>query len=203
MDLSLRDLGGRWWSGTGLLVLLLLTVANLGWAGEPLIDLETGSSLVTNQKAHRIGDVVTILIVEQSSASSTNKTDANNRSEIGGGPGLGFLDFLGQWELDIENKYKGDAKTTRTGDLRAEISARIVEVLLNGDYRLEGTRMVAINGERQLIEIAGTCRPRDIRNDNTILSTYISDAQIAYSGSGTVYDAAEPGVITKVVNWLF
>jgi flagellar L-ring protein precursor FlgH len=181
----------------------ILALNSAATAGDPLIDLETGASLVTNQKARQIGDVVTILIVEQSSASSTNKTDANNRSEVGGGPGLGFLDFLGEWELDVENKYKGDGKTSRTGNLRAEISARIVEILHNGDYRLEGTRMVAINGERQLIEIAGTCRPQDIRNDNTILSTYISDAQIAYSGSGTVYDAAEPGVITKIVNWLF
>jgi flagellar L-ring protein precursor FlgH len=172
-------------------------------AGDPLINLETGRSLVTDQKARRIGDVVTILIVEESSANSTAKTDANNKNEISGGPGLGFLDFLGQWELDTENKYKGEGKTSRTGNLRAEISARIVEVLHNGDFRLEGRRMVNINGERQLIEITGVCRPRDILADNTILSTYISDAQIAYSGSGTVYDASEPGVITKIVNWLF
>ncbi len=63
--------------------------------------------------------------------------------------------------------------------------------------------MVNINGEKQLIEIKGVCRARDIAADNTILSTYISDAQIAYNGSGVVADSADPGIVTKVLNWLF
>ena len=68
---------------------------------------------------------------------------------------------------------------------------------------LTGTRMVDINGERQLIEISGICRGRDITADNTIMSTYIADAQIAYNGSGAVTHVAEPGIISKIVNWLF
>jgi flagellar L-ring protein FlgH len=72
----------------------------------------------------------------------------------------------------------------------------ITEVLPNGNYRLEGARSVDINGDRQLIEISGICRPRDITPDNTILSTYIAEAQIAYSGSGMIQDAADPGILT-------
>jgi flagellar L-ring protein precursor FlgH len=63
--------------------------------------------------------------------------------------------------------------------------------------------MININGEKQLIEITGTCRERDITPQNTILSTFISDAQIAYNGSGMVNDTSEPGVVTKILNWLF
>ncbi len=63
--------------------------------------------------------------------------------------------------------------------------------------------MININGEKQLIEITGVCRARDIMPDNTILSTFISDAQIAYNGSGMVNDASDPGVVTKIFNWLF
>ena len=54
-----------------------------------------------------------------------------------------------------------------------------------------------------LIEITGVCRGRDIDADNTILSTYISDAQIAYNGSGIINDTSQPGVVTRVLNWLF
>ncbi|MFH1845494.1 MAG: flagellar basal body L-ring protein FlgH [bacterium] len=169
----------------------------------PLVDLETGRSLVSNMKAHRIGDIITIIIVEQSQANATAKTDANNKSEVKGGPGLGFLDLISQWGLTSENKYKGDGRTSRTGNLRAEITARIVEEMHNGDYRLSGTRMVNINGERQLIEISGICRGRDIQPDNSILSTYIADAQIAYNGNGPVNATSEPGIVTKIVNWLF
>ncbi len=185
------------------LLIGVLLAAGCAAANTPLIDWESGGSLVTNMKAHVVGDVVTIIIVEQSTANTASKTDANTKTEISGGPGLGFLDVLGQWGLDSENKFKGDGKTSRTGNLRAEISARIVEKLPNGDFVLSGTRMVDINGERQLIEITGICRERDITADNTIMSTYIADAQIAYNGSGAITNAGEPGIITKIVNWLF
>jgi flagellar L-ring protein precursor FlgH len=173
------------------------------FATTPLVDLETGRSLVSNLKAHRVGDVVTIIISEASTANASAKTDANNKTEVSGGPGLGILDLISDWTLDSENKFQGDGRTTRTGNLRAEITARIIEVLHNGDYRLSGNRMVNINGERQLIEISGICRERDIGPDNSILSTYIADAQIAYSGSGPINAASEPGIISKIVNWLF
>ncbi len=172
-------------------------------ASRPLIDLETGTSLVSNMKAHRIGDLVTILITEEATASSSAKTKADNKSEHGGGPGLGFLDFVKAFDISAENKYQGNGDTQRDGSLQAQITARITEVLHNGDFRLAGQRMVNINGEKQLIEITGICRARDIGADNTIMSTYISDAQIAYNGSGLVTDAAQPGVVTRILNWLF
>lgn len=172
-------------------------------AAEPLVDLESGRSLVSNLKAQRVGDIVTIIITEQSTANASAKTDANNKTEVKGGPGLGFLDLIGSWSIDSENKFKGDGRTARTGDLQAQLTARIVEVLQNGDYRLAGQRMVDINGERQLIEVTGICRARDIAPDNTILSTYIADARIAYTGSGIINASSEPGIITKLVNWLF
>lgn len=171
--------------------------------GRPLIDLETGASLVSNLKAHRVGDLVTILITEQASANAGAKTKADNKSEHTGGPGLGFLDFIRPWDISSENKYQGTGDTQRQGSLQAEITARIIEVLHNGDFRLSGSRMININGEKQLIEITGVCRARDIGADNTIMSTFISDAQIAYNGSGLVTDAAQPGVVTRILNWLF
>ena len=186
-----------------LIALAVTVTVSFSTAGEPLIDLESGGSLVSNFKAHRVGDIITILIVEESTANATAKTDANSKSEMKGGPGLGFLDVLTNWGLNTENKFTGDGRTQRTGNLNAEITARIVEVMHNGDYRLAGTRMVDINGERQLIEISGICRARDIRPDNTIYSTYIADARIAYNGTGVVNASSEPGVITKLVNWLF
>ncbi len=188
---------------TVTIVLAVAAFAATGSAGEPLIDLESGGSLVSNFKAHRVGDIITIMIVEESTANATAKTDANNKSEVSGGPGLGFLDVITNWGINTENKYTGDGRTQRTGNLNAEITARITEVLHNGDYRLAGTRMVDINGERQLIEISGICRSRDILPDNTIYSTYIADARIAYNGTGVVNATSEPGVITKLVNWLF
>ncbi len=180
--------------------LLQVSIAD---AKTPLINFETGESLVSNIKARTVGDLITIIITEHASANATSKTRANNKSESRGGPALGWLDFIKPWDMTVENKFLGDGDTQRDGSLRAELSARIVEVLENGNFRLEGTRMVNINGEKQLIEVTGYCRPRDIDADNTILSTYISDAQIAYNGSGIINDTSQPGVVTRVLNWLF
>jgi flagellar L-ring protein FlgH len=172
-------------------------------ARTPLIDLESGSSLFSSYKAHKVGDVVTILIVEQTRADASSEIDTENKTQIRGGPGLGFLQPFGSWGLTAENKHQGDGSTSRSGNLRGEISVTIAEVLPNGNFRLMGARTVDINGDRQLIEISGVCRPRDITPDNTILSTYIADAQIAYSGTGMLQDAANPGILTRIVNWLF
>ncbi len=186
-----------------LMVAALMLVGGAARASRPLIDFETGSSLVTNLKAHKVGDLITIIITESSSADASSDVTTNNKSEHSGGPGLGVLDFVKPWDMAVENKYKGDGSTARSGSFRAEMTARIVEVLHNGDFRLEGTRMVNVNGEKTLIELTGVCRGADIAPDNTIMSTYISDAQIAYNGSGVVNDTAQPGVLTKVINWLF
>ncbi len=186
-----------------LTVLFAASFPHPAAALEPLVDLESGRSLVSNMKAHRVGDIITILVVESTTANATSKTNANEKNEMSGGPGLGFLDVLNAWGLDTENKYTGDGKTTRTGNLQTEISVRISEQLHNGDFRLIGNRMVEINGERQLIEISGVCRARDILPDNTIYSTYIADARIAYNGTGVINNASEPGVVTKLFNFLF
>ena len=195
------------WATTAAVAMACLLLGVWPVAGSaartPLVDFETGESLVTNIKAHRVGDLITIIITEDATADVSAKTKADNKSEHSGGPGLGFLDFIKPWDVSAENKYKGDGSTERSGSLRAEITARIIEVLHNGDFRLEGTRMININGEKQLIEITGVCRGRDITPDNTIMSTFISDAQIAYNGTGMVNDASEPGVVTKIINWLF
>lgn len=186
-----------------LAMALLMLAGGQATAREPLIDFQTGSSLVSNLKAHKVGDLITIIITESSTADASSKVKADNKSETSGGPGLGFLDFIKPWDMSVENKYKGDGNTQRSGNFRAEMTARIIEELHNGDFRIAGTRMVNINGEKTLIELTGVCRSADIAPDNTLMSTYISDAQIAYNGSGVVNDTGQPGVVTKILNWLF
>src|SRR6056297_2486233 len=88
-------------------------------AGTPLIDLETGAGPVSNFKARQVGDVVTIIITEESTADASSQMDTNSKSEISGGPGLGFLTPFGSWGLDTENKYQGDGSTSRSGKLQA------------------------------------------------------------------------------------
>ena len=185
-----------------LFVTLIASAASVG-ATQPYLDLARGTGGIANQKAFEVGDIVTVLVVETASASTTAKTDANSKSEVSGGPGLGILNQITDWGLETETKFKGDGKSSRTGALNTQMSTRVVEQLPNGNLRLQGERVVEINGERQIITLTGIVRPRDVRADNTIESTLIADAQISYSGSGAVTDAHSPGLITRIANFLF
>ncbi len=182
---------------------LLLLIAARGVAGEPYLNIGENSGGISNLKAVGVGDIITVFIVESATAQATAKTDANSKTEITGGPGLGILNQISQWGLTSENKFKGNGKSSRTGDLTAQISTRIVEELPNGNLRLEGERMVDINGEQQIITLTGIIRPEDLRADNSILSSLIADARISYSGDGPVADAHSPGILSRVVNFLF
>jgi len=78
-------------------------------------------------------------------------------------------------------------------------------VLRNGNLHIVGSREVLVNHETQMIILSGVIRPRDINDDNVILSTFVSDAKIAYSGSGIVNDRQRPGWLANLLNsvWPF
>jgi len=185
------------------MAIVLCLVTTSAWAGRPYIDLERQVGGITNQKAFGVGDIVTVLVVENARASTTAKTDAKSSSEISGGPGLGILNQITDWGLSTETNFAGDGKSQRTGSLNTQMSTRVVERLRNGNLRLSGERTVEINGEMQIIQLTGIVRPRDVRADNTVESTLIADAVISYSGDGPVADAHSPGLLTRIANFLF
>lgn len=186
-----------------LVILMLLWAPALAVAGPPFLDMENNTGGIGNLKALKVGDIVTIIIVEQASGDTGAKTQTNSKSEIGGGPGLGMLNMITDWSLDSENKFQGDGKSSRSGDLNARISTRVLEVLPNGNYRLEGERVVEINGERQHLQLSGIIRPEDLKADNTIASTFVADAYIVYDGHGPVADAHSPGILSRIANFIF
>jgi flagellar L-ring protein precursor FlgH len=105
----------------------------------------------------------------------------------------------------MKSKFAGDGATTRSGTLSAFITCRVVDVRPNGNLKIVGTREVMVNNENQLIILSGIIRPRDISDENVIMSTFISDAKIAYSGSGIVDDRQRPGWLANLLNnvWPF
>jgi flagellar L-ring protein precursor FlgH len=106
---------------------------------------------------------------------------------------------------NLKSKFEGDGETTRSGTLSAFITCRVVDVMPNGNLKIVGTREVMVNYENQLIILSGIIRPRDISDQNVILSTFISGAKIAYSGSGIVDDRQRPGWLANLLNnvWPF
>jgi flagellar L-ring protein precursor FlgH len=184
----------------GALALALAVGLVVGARAETIVP--TSGSLFGDHSAHRVGDVVTILIVESTQAAKSTVTKTQTETE-NDASSLGRLDFIDFWNLDARNTSLGEGSTARRGDLQARLTARVTAVDPNGLLKLEGTRRVLVNGEEEEIKLVGTVRPRDIQPDNTVLSTYLADAAIEYTGEGVLASAEKPGVITRLMNWLF
>jgi len=81
--------------------------------------------------------------------------------------------------------------------MNASLSARIIQVLPNGNLVLRGSQEILVNNERQYITIQGVVRPHDITNNNTVLSTYIADARIDYTGQGDLSRKQREGWLSR------
>lgn len=176
-------------------------------------------------KARRIGDIVTIRIEESAKATNKAKTDTERNSSLEAGIQklFGLEDWWqneilpeikGKWPKitpfgdpsvkgNLKSTFKGDGETSRSGTLSAFITCRVVDVMRNGDLQIVGTREVMVNHENQLIILSGVIRPRDISEDNIVDSRFISDAKIAYSGSGVINDRQRPGWLANLMNNLW
>ena len=123
---------------------------------------------------------------------------------------LGIQNFLGmgtQFDPSVNastsKSNQGSGTTTRGGTLTATISATIVEVLPNGNFRIEGSRSVTVNNEEQIMVLRGIVRPVDINFDNTIVSTMIADASITYTGEGVVADEQRVGWGMRLLSFIW
>ncbi len=166
------------------------------------------NSFFVDHKAGREGDLITVLIIERAYASHKAQTGAGKGTGVTVAEGSGLLSFLPAVGVNAKTNFKGQDSTSRSGDLVAKMTARVVEVLPDGTLRIEGAQGLVINNEKQNIIISGLVRPEDIKADNTVLSTHVGCAEIRYEG---VLDAQQKtgllGFLQKffagVINFLF
>lgn len=164
----------------------------------------SGASLYTDTRAHAIGDLVTLIIVEKTQASQAANTTTAKDASVSVGPGVGLLeDVVPLVSASGKDKLTAGGTTTRGGSLQAKITTKIIDVLPNGNLTIEGRQTILLNGEAQEIVVSGIIRPEDIAADNTVLSTYVADARISYKGAGALGDKQQPGLLTRILGWLF
>lgn len=162
------------------------------------------ASMFEDQKARRLGDLVTVIIVEQAQARQTANTSGGKDSEVSLGPGVGVLaDLIPLLKVGGGDKFSSSGSTTRGGSLTAQLTTKVIEVFENGTMLIEGRQKITINGEDQEIIISGVVRSQDVAANNTVLSTYVADAEIDFVGTGIIADKNNPGIITRIFNWLF
>lgn len=175
--------------------LLMLQASPL--QADNLYDERSFRPLAGDVRAREVGDSLTVLIVETSSAESR----ANSSEDSGFSFDAGVKDASGPSSvgLDVESSSDGAARTTRGGNLRAQISARVEKRLDNGDLFIRGHQMIRVNGEEQEIRLEGVVRPVDIAGANVVLSSRIMDARIEYKGKGWVSRSQRPGIFRRLL----
>jgi flagellar L-ring protein FlgH len=179
-----------------------------------------GNFLFGDDKAAKVGDIITVTIDENATSTQSATTNTSKDSSIdmqtpnvlGLPSSLGVQNFLNMGtqfdptvNATIANSMQGTGTVTRNGTLSATISALITDIVPSGNLRIEGRRSVTINNEEQIMVLRGIVRPQDINFDNTIPSTLIADASISYTGEGVVADEQRKGWLAKVLSkvWPF
>ena len=175
--------------------------------------------LFADRKAMNVNDIVTVVISERANQSSSGKHDTSKNSAISLGGGLFSagsaplstlatqLNKAGDigFSAGTKNEFTGAGSSVRAEAFTTTISARIIKVLENGNYFIEGSRELLINGEKQIMQLSGVIRPYDISNANEIDSRYIADAKILYKTEGDLDRATRKPWGTKLMEaiWPF
>ncbi len=187
-----------------LVFLILLSFASSSYLfGQ--FNQNTSRSLFSDVKAYKIGDAVTILILEETQADNTAITRDSRSSSMGGevNAGVDNNSFKANADLSTSTGFTGSGQTTRRENIRSKISARVMKIDEVGNLYIEGKRTTKINGEEQTIIISGTVRPVDILPNNSVFSYNILDLTLTIEGDGSVSKIQEPGLLTKFLRILF
>ncbi|KKC35505.1 flagellar L-ring protein FlgH [Devosia epidermidihirudinis] len=156
-----------------------------------------------DERAHRIGDILTVIVTIDDSAKIANTTQAtrasSNSAGMGGILGNAIKDASGgtinpsaavDFTSGINNK--GNGSVNRSESLATSVAAVVTQVLPNGNLVIEGRQEVRVNFEVRDLIVAGIVRPSDIQANNTIRSSKIAEARIAYGGRGQITDVQQP-----------
>jgi len=178
------------------------------------------ASLYEDVKARRLNDLLTINVVENISGSGAADTNASRQSSAN----AAVTDFFGApLNLNIPNLYgngkafsptvsgsstndfKGSGSTNRSGSLVGTITAKVVEVMPNGNLAIESRKEITINNEKQFLVLRGMVRPDDVASDNSILSSRVADAEVFFVGDGVVQSKQDTGWFVKILDkiWPF
>ena len=162
--------------------------------------------LFNDARAHRIGDILTINLVEamQASKKSETTTSKTDKVNIGAPQILGqSLRIAGQAansSLNSANSFDGAGSSTQSNQLTGQLTVTVAQRLSNGNLLVKGEKWLTINQGQELIRISGIVRAQDIGQDNSVDSTRVADARITYTGRGTLNEANTQGWLAKFFN---
>ena len=175
--------------------------------------------LFQDMKARKVGDIVTVRIIEDPEAALNANTKTSRTSSVDAAKlkFLGYMKALAEKNsrlaqdpgtdnlisASLSTAFDGKGTSDRDGHVKAYITAVVEKVLFNGNLYISGQREIRVNNETQYITLSGVVRPKDITSSNEVSSTYVADARITYSGNGPVADKQKPGWLGRVLDYVW
>ncbi|MFH1035748.1 MAG: flagellar basal body L-ring protein FlgH [Pseudomonadota bacterium] len=180
--------------------------------------VDAGTDMYNDLRARRVGDLITVQIVENSKAKKKDDSKAERKNTYAAGiPNL--MGYEAQFPFqrgdnknpsnlvsaNFQSKHDATAELTKEDTMTSAIGCTVMEVLPNGNLLVRGSRELQVNGETQYIVLQGTVRPSDVTTKNTVTSDQLADAKIHYTGRGVLSDKQQPGWLARLLDqvWPF
>jgi flagellar L-ring protein precursor FlgH len=187
--------------GAGLALCVLGVSSASAEEAYSMLDESGYRALVAEQKAFRLGDVLTVIVQEAASATSSAELRSQRNFTVSAQAGTTNGDTHAA-SAGTDTQSDGSGRTQRSGQLLAQLTVRVTGLSPNGDLSVSGQQKLRINSEEQLITLSGVVRRRDISEGNTVLSSRIADAHIEFDGKGFVTRQSRPGWLARIFGWL-
>lgn len=158
-----------------------------------------GQSMYGDPKARQQGDVVTVILAEQTTAERSSSWEQSSSSDKGVSLNGASDELSAAFGADasVNSDSEASNESVQSDMLQGRFTARVTEVTPNGHLTIAGERRLNLDGETHLMSVRGTVRPYDIRYDNTIMSYQIANAQIEYRDTGRKSRWFSPAVFTR------
>lgn len=169
--------------------------------------------MVADRKASHTGDILTVVVQESATASSTQNKQSSRKSSVNDAVGQfifppaisGLGTHGGQLpsiQLAGQSSNTGGGQVSNSQSLSSQAAVLVTDVLPNGNMVIEGVRLVSFSGETQYVVLHGLVRPDDIASNNTVLSSNIAEARVEFVNKGTLVDAEKLGWFSKLYEML-
>jgi flagellar L-ring protein FlgH len=219
MNLKNHQLAGRWLAtrtgsktclGLRLAALALCAVLPLSGYSQSLWQEGASRTMFSDKRASSVGDLITILVQESTSATKGQKTSTSKKTSMDAAissflysPGAsGLLTQGGQMpaiKYGYNHAFDGGGTIDNSERIVAQVTVKVIDVLPNRNLLIEGTRETAFGGEKQNITLHGIVRPEDLSANNTVYSYNVADAKILIVTKGSISDSQKRGWFT----WLW
>jgi flagellar L-ring protein precursor FlgH len=184
-----------------ILTVSVMAAITLPAAADSLWD--DNSSLFSDIKAKRVGDLLMVKVSEKFSDTDEGKTSSTKDTDEDIKAGFGILSFLRAFGFGSSSQMSGSTKISRTKKMDMLVSCIVTEVLPNGNMVIQGERSMINGAERMNVTYSGVVRPRDVAHNNVVDSSRVANSEVIVNGRGVISRTQRPGLINQILQAIF